>query len=218
MSSETAQTVLVIICVVAAVVWLTGLWFLLSSFRSGSPASGQMEEDFGSGESPSKDWARGRVEIEAPIQGLADKAAAALVKLSSGAISVSDKTQDRLSFKRVGPPMAGLPERGEIQLSSLGSNRTQADYAIEQRGYVGLLWGGAIFQALGLIALVAGGWAVYEYCVLSPNPELRAQSLQMIQICHFLWPPFLFGGLYRARRRIQVNQMWFLLRNLPQQV
>src|SRR5262249_29891763 len=205
MSSETAEVVLAIICTIAAIVWLTGLWFLLSSQRAGSAASLQTDDDFGGSESLPKDWARGRVEVEAPIQGLADKAAAALVKLSSGAISVSDKTQDRLSFQRVGPPLAGLPERGEIQFSSLGSNRTQADYAIEQRGYLGLLWAGPIVKAVGLIALVAGGWAIYEFCVPSPNPEVRAQSLQMLQIAHLFWPPFLLGGLYRARRRIQVN-------------
>ncbi|HEV3143553.1 MAG TPA: hypothetical protein VGZ47_06665 [Gemmataceae bacterium] len=216
MSSETAEIVLAIVCTIAAIVWLVALWFLVWCYRSAvQPAP--IENELGENDPASKDWVRGTVEIEAPMQGLADKAAALFTKISSGSLSITEKTQDRLVFQRVGPAVAGLPERGEIQFSALGGNRTQADYAMQVRGHHGLLVGGVIFQTLGLIALVGGGWAMYEFCVPSPNPDVRGQSFQMIQIIHLLWPPFLFGGLYRARRRMQINQIWFLLRNLPQQ-
>jgi hypothetical protein len=216
MSSETAEIVLAVTCFVAALVWLAGLWFLVWSYRSTAVQAEPMENELGETDPATKDWLLGSVEIEAPSQGLVDKLARMLVKISSGSLAVSDKTQDRLSFQRVGPPVGGLPERGEIQFSSLGGNRTQANYALQTRGYRGLLIGGAIFQTLGLAALVFGGWAFYEFCVPSPNPDVRGQTFQMIQIVHLLWPPFLFGGLYRARRKMQMNQIWFLLRNLPQ--
>ncbi|HLW67121.1 MAG TPA: hypothetical protein VKS79_17540 [Gemmataceae bacterium] len=200
----------------AALAWLAGFWFLVWCYRSTAAQPEQTVNELGESDPAAKDWLRGSVEIEAPIHGLADKLAQVLVKISSGSLSVSERTQDRLSFQRVGPAVGGLPERGEIQFSSLNNNRTQAEYAVQVRGYRGLLWGGAICQALGLVALVVGGWAVHTYAVQSQDPEVRAQSLQMLQIAHFLWPPFLFAGLYRARRRMQANQMWFLLRSLPQ--
>ena len=217
MSSEIAEAILAVICVIAAIVWLAGLWFLVSSYRADGVPAEQMANDRGDNDPSTKDWLRGSVEIEAPLQGLTDKAAAFLPKVSSGSLSILEKSQDRLSFQRVGPAIRGLPERGEIQFASLGGNRSQAEYAVQARGYRGLLWGGAIFQALGLVGLIAGGWAVDTFVVQSQDPTVRGQSLQMMQISHLLWPPFLFGGLYRAFRRRQRNQMWFLLRNLPQQ-
>jgi hypothetical protein len=37
----------------------------------------------------------------------------------------------------------------------------------------------------------------------------------MIQVIHFLWPPFLCGALYRQRRRSVKEGFEALLQNLP---
>ncbi len=78
-----------------------------------------------------------------------------------------------------------------------------------------LLWLGALFQAAGLIALVVGCWAVYTYIVCSRDPNVRWQTMQMIQVCHLLWPPFLLGALYRRGRREVVSRFEALAHNLP---
>jgi hypothetical protein len=74
---------------------------------------------------------------------------------------------------------------------------------------------GAVFQVLGLIALIGGFFAITTWVVPNPNPDVRAQSVQMVQAVHFLWPPFLFGGIYRMRRRTVQARFEILVNNLP---
>jgi hypothetical protein len=89
------------------------------------------------------------------------------------------------------------------------------DYAIAiPQGRV-LLVLGAVFQLLGLIALVGGFFAIVTWVVPNPDPGVRAQSVQMMQVVHFLWPPFLLGGLYRMRRRTVQARFEILVNNLP---
>jgi hypothetical protein len=74
---------------------------------------------------------------------------------------------------------------------------------------------GALFQIVGLVAIVGGCWLMFTYVVASPNPDVRWQTFQMLQVGHFLWPPFLFGALYRRGRRETAAQFEALAGNLP---
>lgn len=56
---------------------------------------------------------------------------------------------------------------------------------------------------------------IYTYVASSPNPATRWQTLQMLQAVHFLWPPFLFGALYRRGVKEVVAQLEALVHNLP---
>ena len=72
----------------------------------------------------------------------------------------------------------------------------------------------------GLVAAVDGGedsLVVGEDCLaLAGRGQVKlAQAVQMAQVVHFLWPPFLFGGLYRQRRRVAEEGFDRLLHNLP---
>jgi hypothetical protein len=67
----------------------------------------------------------------------------------------------------------------------------------------------------GLVALVGGGWAAYTFLASSPNPAARGQTLQMLQAVHFLWPPFLFGALYRWGNSAVAGQFDAFAHNLP---
>ena len=80
-----------------------------------------------------------------------------------------------------------------------------------------MLWLGAAFQGLGLVALVAGFCLIRVYVVHDPNPEVRWQTFQMLQAGQFLWPPFLFAGLYRVGRRTVHSGLDLLVHNLPYQ-
>jgi hypothetical protein len=216
MSTETAQLVLAAILVIMTIVWLTALWFLISSYRSGITSPAQDGDQFGMSEQVPQHWLQGHVEVEGTADSLMEKAAALLLKASSGSLKV-EKSRDGLSFERVGPRLPGLPEKGILQFSTVAGGQTRIDYALETSVSQTLLRVAAIIQICGLLALVFGGWAIYEFVATSPNLEIRFEVLQMIQVIHILWPPFLLAGLYRARLRGQSNQFWFLLRNLPSQ-
>ncbi len=53
------------------------------------------------------------------------------------------------------------------------------------------------------------------FVATSANPAIWAQSFQLIQVVHLLWPPFLLGYRYRAQYRLIRRQMDSLLINLP---
>ena len=81
----------------------------------------------------------------------------------------------------------------------------------------GLFICGVIFQILGLIALAVGFLLVHLFVVQSQNPAVRWQTMQMAQVVHFLWPPFLFGGLDRMHHRIVSRAFDTFVHNLPYQ-
>jgi hypothetical protein len=56
---------------------------------------------------------------------------------------------------------------------------------------------------------------VTTFFALSPVAAVRGQTLQMLQVMHFLWPSFLFGALYRTRGRGMAAQLEALIHNLP---
>jgi hypothetical protein len=78
-----------------------------------------------------------------------------------------------------------------------------------------MLVAGGIVQIVGLVGLIAGCWAMSTYVATSPEPAVRWQSLQMLQVVHVLWPPFLFGGLYRRGVRGVRAEFEALVNNLP---
>ena len=75
--------------------------------------------------------------------------------------------------------------------------------------------GAAIFLVLGVIALVTGFVLVNTLVVPNRDPAVRGQTLQMLQVGHFLWPPFLFGGLYRRQYTAVRARFDTLIHNLP---
>ena len=105
--------------------------------------------------------------------------------------------------------------QGELRFTSLRAGRTRVEWAVEPVNMRWLLWLGGAFQVVGLFGLVVGCWAVDTYFASSPAPARRWQTLQMLQAVHFLWPPFLFGALYRSGARAVAAQFEALANNLP---
>jgi hypothetical protein len=62
---------------------------------------------------------------------------------------------------------------------------------------------------------VVGFWLMRTLVVPHPEMAVRGQVFQMFQVVHFLWPPFLFGGIYRYRRGSVQSAMDVLVNNLP---
>ena len=101
-----------------------------------------------------------------------------------------------------------------LRFARVPQGRTRIDYSVETVFGRGLLWSGAIFQLLGLAAMLIGFWLVNTYVVPNPHPAIRGQTLQMLQVVHFLWPPFLFGWLHRLRYRVVQNAFDTLIGNM----
>jgi hypothetical protein len=217
---QTAQLILYAVTVLAAVVWLSGLRFLVASARMlPSPSAEQLDFD----DAPPPTRICGTTEVESEPTELASKAAIVLAKGSIGPLGqlrIVERTEDRVIFDgtvvQAGNPALGqYVRRGELRFTSATPGRTRIDYAVEVCSGRGLLWGGAVFQILGLIALVAGFWLIRTYVVPNPNPAVRGQTLQMLQVCHFLWPPFLFAGLYRKRHNALRSALATFAQNMP---
>jgi hypothetical protein len=168
-------------------------------------------------------WLTGSAEVTGEAKTLVARAAMVLVQDSLHTlcpIQILEKTDDRLRFEQVrngvGSQQAGWGFRqGELRFTPLGPGATHVAWAIELTNLRWLLWLGGLFQAAGLVALVAGCWVVYTYVASSPNPTVRWQTFQMLQVVHFLWPPFLFGTLYRRGERAVAARFEALVHNLP---
>jgi hypothetical protein len=203
MDTEAAQLVLRAITALAAVVWLLGLWFLLASCRLGQKKEDQTvaEDSF---EALPRNSLTGSAEVDGEARALATKAALVLASATAspfGPVKIVEKADHRIRFTSVGMGTASWFCEGQLSFTPVGQRRTSIAWGIELTPRNWLLWLGGAFQVAGLIALVTGYWAIDTFFVSSPNPSLQWQTLQMLQVAHFLWPPFLFGALYRVRRR-----------------
>lgn len=207
MSPDSAQILLLAITVVAAVVWMVGVQFLLVSARTKKP------DDLVASENS----LTGSVEVDGQANLLADKAASMIAKGVLGPVKITEKTADRIGFERFGLATRNQPwfQRAELRFTQVRQGRSRIEWAVELSNRTWLLWLGGLFQVLGLLALVAGGWAIYTFVISSPNPAVRWQTLQMLQVSHFLWPPFLMGGLYRQGMKQAAAQFEALANNLP---
>jgi hypothetical protein len=223
MDPDIAHIVLAGITAVGAIVWLIGLQYLIASARAGrtgqQPAPG--EADLSGGEPAG--WLGGSAEVEGDARTLAPRATTLLAKgnlTTFGVVKILRKTDDSVLFERAEAGVANLPagqwfRRGELRFTPLGSGRTRIEWAAEPARTGWLLGLGGVFQVLGLVALAVGCWAIGTFVVPSPEPDVRWQTLQMVQAVHFLWPPFLCGALYRRARRAVAAQFEALVNNLP---
>ena len=220
MTTETAQMLLAGITLVGFIVWLIGLQFLLATARVGKSETLQAAE---ADEPWPEGWLTGSAEVEGQPAVLVKRAAALLVKGGAGflgPLQIVECTNDRLAFERLGPVSANqaMPNwfrRGELRFTSLGRDRTHIAWGVERAAPRWLLRVGALYQLLGLIALVAGSWTIYTLVTSSPDPAIRWQTVQMVQAVHFLWPPFLFAALYRRGVRSVRATFEALTNNLP---
>jgi hypothetical protein len=69
-------------------------------------------------------------------------------------------------------------------------------------------------NALGLLAIAVLPAGLYLYVASHHNPEVRWQSVQVVQMVHFLWPPYLFLGMYWRAKRLVATALETLVTNL----
>jgi hypothetical protein len=215
---DAAEVVLIALTVIAVVVWLAGLQFLARCQRTVRAALDESQAAEPA-ELPSGNRLTGSAEVDGQPGTLAAKAASILANGSSltlGPIRIVEKTDAQVRFERLENEGAGRWfRRGELDFSAVGQGRTRVDWTAEVANNRWLLRVGVLFLVLALIAIVVGYWAISTVVIPSPDPGVRWQAVQMVQVVHFLWPPFVFGVRYRRSVREVAVQFQALANNLP---
>jgi len=216
MELPTHYFVLYLIAAAALAVWLCGLWFLVNTTRRPATASELWEDD--DEMLVAVGTIRGSAEVAGKPAELAAKAAAQIAQhgiASLGPVRILDQSDDRLQFESLPGLGACYLRRGMLEFHAVGNDHARIEYSVLVPRRTGLLAAAWIIQGIGLVVLVIGFLAIHTWVAPHPNPAVRWQSAQMGQVIHFLWPPFLFGGLYRRVQTHVRNTFDSLVHNLP---
>ncbi len=221
MDPEVAKAIVIGIAFVALLVWLFALQMMMRASRERRALSDDVAQDTGA-EHPS-----GTITGSAEVPGQPDALSAKLAERLArdglgflGPIRITHADRREVSFEAIGhtPGGAGAPpanlRRGVVTFSSAG-NKTRIEYHVEAGSGRGLLTIGWLCIALGLAAVVIGLCVEFYVVIPSPQAAIRAQAFQMIQVIHFIWPPFLFAHISRQPARLIRNQFEALIHNLP---
>lgn len=204
MSPETARFVLLAVALGGLTGWLLALWGFA---RVAQPGSGEVEEtdDAGRRRLIATRTSVVQADPELLAEGLLRSLASSGAGWSAQPVMVKRADHDRLVLESMMPPrLTAVPafSRCEATLRPAGSGSAEitfrADYsAVRRKAMIiagallaaGLAFGAGLFVFLWLKVLPSGDKAV------------RGQVVQMMQMIHLLWPPWLVYSLYRRSRR-----------------
>jgi hypothetical protein len=215
------RIVVIAIAAVGAVAWLAGASAMARATRDRRARAEEAAARFDVEDAEAAGTIVGESEVEGRPEEVSEKLARALAREGMGPLGpvkivACDRTE--LVFE---PAAAGAPGsapggayRGRFRFTPTGS-RTRIAYAVEAPSGRVLIALGWLFVGLGLAALAGGCWAMFAFVLPSPNPGVRGQAIQMVQVVHFLWPPFLFAALARQPARIIAARVEALVNNLP---
>ncbi len=214
MTTSAAEMLLYAITAVAVAAWVAGLEFMVATVRRGRKGAAE----FAKADDPAPaNLIYGSAEVQGNAAELSQRAAAILAAKS---VRISERTDEKIAFETPSEIMPGqnfnLPSlNGQLLFTPLSAQTTRVDYAIAKPHVRALLILGFVFQALGFIAIVAGFSLIYFLVVQSPSPIVRWQTFQMVQVVHFLWPPFLFARNISKNRFVLYAQFDTFIHNLP---
>jgi len=215
--------IVIAIATVGAIAWLAGLSVMARATCDRRARAQEAAARFDIEDAASGATIVGEADVEGRPEELSEKLARLLARDGMGPLGpvkivACDRTE--LVFEPAGAG-TGSPGytaagayRGRFRFTPKGSS-TRIEYAIEAPSGRVLIALGWLFIALGCAALVGGCWAMFAYVLPSPNPNIRGQAFQMVQVVHFLWPPFLFATLARQPARWVTARVDALVNNLP---
>jgi hypothetical protein len=219
MTPEIARTVAISITALGAVAWLAGLAFTVRIHRERHARAQEAADRFEVEPKAAAQITSGEAELEGRPDALAAKLTERLARDGLGPlgqVKIVSSNQNEVVFETagsIGQGPAGF-RRGWARFAGSGS-KTRVEYAIETKSGRVLLALALVMLGLGFVALAAGAAFVFAHVVPSPDPSVRIQSVQMVQVVHFLWPPFLFAQLARQPGRMVFKQIEALVHNLP---
>jgi hypothetical protein len=214
MTAAAAEMLLYAITAVALAVWVGGLEFLHATVRKSKKG---IDEFAKFDEPPPASLIYGSAEMEGNAAELSQKAAMLLAAKSAKILQCTDEmidfetSSDYLSGQRFNIPVL----HGQLRFTPLSAQTARVDYAIAKPRSTILLTLAFVFQALGFVAIITGFLAIYFLVVPNQNPAIRSQTVQMIQVIHFLWPPYLFAFLHRKIVAVIKTQFDTFIHNLP---
>ncbi len=220
MESGSSTWIVIALTAVGAVVWLAGLAVMARATRELRARAQEAATRFDIEERSAVGTLVGEGEVDGRPEELSEKLAGLLARDGMppfGPVKIVACDRGELVFESaaLSPGMAaGSIRGGRFRFSPVGS-RTRIEYAIEAPSGRVLLASGWLFIVLGLAALVAGCGIMFAYVIPSPNPGVRGQAVQMVQVCHLLWPPFLFAALSRQPARMIQARVSAMIHNLP---
>ncbi|MGE3817893.1 MAG: hypothetical protein AB7I30_00510 [Isosphaeraceae bacterium] len=227
MTEEIARTILLVITTVAGLFWLVTTSWFLSLVRSANAEPTHELDDLPRESARPRDrrGIAGIQEVKGAPEQLAESLARDLGRhgLNGVPVRILEADRTRVRFEVMGNPSlsrrpgmaTGKPRRGEVEFRRGKGGASLAEYWMEAGASRGLLVAGGVFSALGLAALVLGFWAISTYVVPSPKLAVRGQVVQMVQCIHFLWPPWLFGLLYKSINGALRRTLETRIANLP---
>ena len=141
------------------------------------------------------------VTIEAAPIAAIDDAAHAIVTARHwpGPARIIERTSESVEFE-IGPSKReGRAVKGKITARSRGQRRTSVEASMNIPRSGTLVAAHAIL-IIGALVLVGGWYALRTWVLSHELPPIRFQVIQMMQIIHFIWPPFMLS--YAARREM----------------
>jgi hypothetical protein len=223
MDEVLARIMVIAIAAIGAVAWLAAVSVMLRLTREQRTRAVEGTQTFDIESTSGPGAIVGTAEVAGRPEELSAKLAERLARDGVGPlgpVKIMACNGRELEFESARPDNAAKGyhalgfRRGRVQFAGIGA-RTTVDYVLETTSRGILLGMGWLFIALGLAALIAAVWLQFTYVIPSPNPGIRFQAVQTVQIVHFLWPPFLFAFLSRQPARILRAQMDALVHNLP---
>ena len=218
MDQNTAQGIVVLTTAVGVVAWLAGVTVMLRTTRARHARALEALERFDVEAGAAESMVVGESEVEGQPEQLATKITGLLARDAMGPlgpVKIVSCDRKEVVFEPAGHVNNGMGgfTQGRIRLTPISGSRTRVAYAIETSSGKIMLMLGWMAIGLGLIAIVVGCWLMFHYVL--PDPRLCGQSVQMVQIVHFLWPPFLFAALAGQAPKFLRARMETLVHNLP---
>ncbi|MFO0948130.1 MAG: hypothetical protein U1D30_19790 [Planctomycetota bacterium] len=215
MDEAVARMIVFGILAVAAIVWCAAFWFVASSVGRARPQDEFNpfgEEDSGGYQVFGRQQVRGRPETL--LKTLARHLAQPTM-MGRPSFQLDSVNANRLTFQYLNPANLAPIARGEVHIDSVGGGGSMVHYRIRMNAKAHwLLVGAKIALVLGLASIVVAIVIMERFVISNPSPAIRWQSVQAVQVVHFIWPPFLFAGIYRQQRGVLTRTLESTIHNL----
>jgi hypothetical protein len=200
MTIAVAINIFVSIMLVGVTVWLVSLYFALRIGRATESPDWFQQDKSGFGRNV------GEAVCDASRDELLERIPKVLRRQSLGILNSLFKADElsasELSVTRYGPMMCNLPSalyfsKVHFRFEPVSPKQTRVCFVIDQTDVMKRLKqiAMAILFGIGLPTIIGVGSLVWFQVIPAQNLAVRWQVLQTGQICHVIWPPFLFIGI-----------------------
>lgn len=200
MSVETADLVLYLITGIACAVWMISfrcLWGMnhprtrrtFTSDAANDLYEVEQQSSTGSSATELVSIAAGKTQIAGNFEDMSARLARQVAQRLPAAKIVSQTANELILGPTATSRWLGF-ERIDVRFTPLGENLTEVEHQVWQKPPRAPLWAWCL-SAVGLVAIVVGYLLIKTLFVSHPNPAVRWQTVQMVQVIHFLWPPMM---------------------------